>query len=94
MDEETYDPHAILTEMSVEITVGEFHRIHDIALAAETKVEAGGLDKLQTSELVSILQDLEAGQRLTKAETGPDQMYAHSYYDAIDEVKKEICKRN
>jgi hypothetical protein len=85
--------HEILGDMSIEITVGEFHRVHDTALEAENLVKRNKLDGLQTKELLDILSKLEAGQRLTKAETGPDMMYAHSYFDSITTVRKKIEAR-
>jgi hypothetical protein len=83
----------LLTDMKVEVTVGGFHRTHDVAGLAETIVAKGNLDKLLTSKLLNFLKNLEAGQRLTDAETGPDFMFAHSYTDSIRAVEKEIKRR-
>jgi hypothetical protein len=85
--------HEILGGMSIEVTVGEFHKIHDIARKAENQVNRNELEKLPTQELLDILSKLEAGERLTTAETGPDSVYAHSYFDSMSKVKKVINRR-
>lgn len=83
----------ILTEMSVVVTVAKFHETHDAAIAAEASVKEGSLEALSTIQVLKLLRDLEAGQRLTNAETGPDAVFAHSYSESIDLVEREISRR-
>jgi hypothetical protein len=85
--------NVLLSDMKVEVTVGEFHRIHDVAEVAECEIKNSDLSKLSTTRLLEILRSLEAGQRLTDAETGVDAVYAHSYTDSIKAIEKVINGR-
>jgi hypothetical protein len=82
----------LLSEMSIKVTVGEFHDTHDAAHQVEELLKHGA-ENLSVSELTDALQKLNAGQRLTDAETGPDAWCAHSYRDSIALAEKELRKR-
>lgn len=82
----------LLTEMSIEVTEGEFHDTHDAAHQAEELLKQG-VKNLSVPELEDALQKLNAGQRLTDAETGPDAWCASNYRDSIALVETELRKR-
>ena len=82
----------LLPEMSIEITVGEFHDTHDAAIKAKDLLKTD-ISKLSLSNLKKALEKFEAGQELTDAETGPDFMYAPDYRAEIKLIEKEIEKR-
>lgn len=82
----------LLPEMSIEITVGEFHDTHDAAIKAKDLLKTD-ISKLSLSNLKKALKKFEAGQELSDAETGPDFMYAPDYRAEIKLIEKEIEKR-
>lgn len=84
----------LVPDMNVKITRREFHKTHDKAQKAQKRVQDGNLYKLSTAEMQQILADLEAGQYLTDAETGPNFTYGPSYRSEIFLVKAKLrtCK--
>lgn len=87
-----HDRNELLGEMSIKITVGTFHDIHDKAHQAEQLVN-GSISGIETTELLEVLTALKEGQWLTDGETGPDACYAHSYRDSINKIESEIGRR-
>lgn len=88
------DPSALTPEMTIEVTLGDFHATHDRAGVARERTEKGKeLDKLSVPGLRQILADLRAGQRLTDAEDGPDFMFAADYSLSILAVVAELRGR-
>ena len=85
----SYDPSAQTPQMTISVTLGEFHSTHERAAAARKKVHTE-LSTMNVNDLKSVLTDLQAGQRLSDAEDGPDFMYASDYNDEIWVVEREL----
>lgn len=88
-----FDPSQRTPEMSIDVSLGEFHGTHDKAYKAKELVRAGP-DKLSLSDLRKALAQMEAGERLSAAETGPDCMYAPDYSDEIKLAEAELERRS
>lgn len=82
----------LLEEMKGDVTVGQFHDAHDRAHKAE-KLLRKGVRNVSVEELRSALAGLQAGQRMTDAEDGPDAMFAADYTTLIRRVKRELERR-
>jgi hypothetical protein len=84
-----FGPSQRTPEMSIDISLGDFHRTHDAAHEAVSLIKAG-LDQIPSEKLLDILAALRAGQALTDAETGDDFMFAASYRDEIKMVEEAM----
>jgi hypothetical protein len=79
-------------DMSIKISLHEFHRIHDEAWKAKDLIKTG-IKELSVDQLRDAWNKLHAGQSLFNAETGPDFMYAASYHDTIALAEAELATR-
>ena len=89
----SFDPTVSTPEMTIEVSLGQFHRTHDRARAAQKKVQSD-MSAMNTAEMETALTDLRAGQRLTDAEDGADFMYADNYNQEIRLVRQAISGKN
>lgn len=83
---------ALMPEMTIKVTMGDFHSIHGRAMAAKERV-AKEVQRMSIPELRQALEALRAGQRLAGAENGPDFMFATDYSLAILAVLAELRRR-
>jgi len=60
---------ALMPEMTIKVTMGDFHSIHGRAMAAKERV-AKEVQRMSIPELRQALEALRAGQRLAGAENG------------------------
>ena len=88
-----FDPSMKTPDMSIDVSLGEFHGTHDKAREAEKIIEED-LSVFDEKTLIITLNALRTAQTLSDAETGPDMMYAPSYIEAINKVREELKKRN
>ncbi|MDP2651052.1 MAG: hypothetical protein Q8O98_00505 [bacterium] len=87
------DSNHILSEMKIEVTHGEFHRTHNIARVARDHVREENLSRYSADELERMKSRLRAGQGLSRAEDGPDFMFAPTYNDEIKAIEEELERR-
>ncbi len=87
-----YDPSQQTPDMDLVVSLGVFHDTHSAAHQVKDALK-NGVEKLSSDELRTALAKLQAGQRLSDAETGPDFMFAANYIDAIITVQSELASR-
>ncbi len=86
--------NGLIPDMKVPVGANRFHGTHDTAWQAKEKVQAGNLGAWTNAELANTLSALEAGDRMSALETGPDAGDAPNYYEEIKRVQKEMARRS